>query len=167
MMITFVFAQDLNGGIGYKNDLPWNLPNDLKFFKDTTMGHTMLMGRRTFESMNRRLLPGRKTVVLTTDTTYGQDVPELTVVHTIEDVLALSEDRNLMVIGGAKVFLDLIDYADRVVRTVIEDKFLNDVVMPEIDEENWELTKVVRGETDEKNIHKHRYEWWQRKEEGK
>lgn len=166
-MITFVFAQDLNGGIGYKNDLPWNLPNDLKFFKDTTMGHTMLMGRRTFESMNRRLLPGRKTVVLTTDTTYGQEVPELTVVHTIEDVLALSEDRNLMVIGGAKVFLDLIDYADRVVRTVIEDKFLNDVVMPEIDEENWELTKVVRGETDEKNIHKHRYEWWQRKEEGK
>lgn len=166
-MITFVYAQDLNGGIGYKNDLPWNLPNDLKFFKDTTMGHTMLMGRRTFESMNRRLLPGRKTVVLTTDTTYGQDVPELTVVHMIEDVLALSEDRNLMVIGGAKVFLDLIDYADRVVRTVIEDKFLNDVVMPEIDEENWELTKVVRGETDEKNIHKHRYEWWQRKEEGK
>ncbi|MGO4941472.1 dihydrofolate reductase [Ruoffia tabacinasalis] len=166
-MITFVYAQDLNGGIGYKNDLPWKLPNDLKFFKDTTMGHTMLMGRRTFESMNRRLLPGRKTVVLTTDTTYGQDVPELTVVHTIEDVLALSEDRNLMVIGGAKVFLDLIDYADRVVRTVIEDKFLNDVFMPGIDEENWELTKVVRGETDEKNIHKHRYEWWQRKEEGK
>lgn len=166
-MITFVYAQDLNGGIGYKNDLPWNLPNDLKFFKDTTMGHTMLMGRRTFESMNRRLLPGRKTVVLTTDTTYGQDVPELTVVHTIEDVLALSEDCNLMVIGGAKVFLDLIDYADRVVRTVIEDEFLNDVVMAEIDEENWELTKVVRGETDEKNIHKHRYEWWQRKEEGK
>ena len=166
-MITFVYAQDLNGGIGYQNDLPWNLPNDLKFFKKTTMGHTMLMGRRTFESMNRRLLPGRKTVVLTTDTTYGQDVPELTVVHTIEDVLALSEDRNLMVIGGAKVFLDLIDYADRVVRTVIEDKFLNDVVMPEIDEENWELTKVVRGETDEKNIHKRRYEWWQRKEEGK
>ncbi|MBA5728759.1 dihydrofolate reductase [Aerococcaceae bacterium INB8] len=165
-MITFVYAQDLNGGIGYKNDLPWNLPNDLKFFKETTMGHTMLMGRRTFESMNRRLLPGRKTVVLTTDTSYGQDIPELTVVHTIEDVLALSEDRNLMVIGGAKVFLGLIDHADRVVRTVIEDEFLNDVVMAEIDEENWELTKVVHGETDEKNIHKHRYEWWQRKEEG-
>lgn len=166
-MITFVYAQDLNGGIGYQNDLPWNLPNDLKFFKETTMGHTMLMGRRTFEAMNKRLLPGRKTVVLTTDKTYGQDIPGLMVIHTVEEALELSANNNLMVIGGAKVFLELVNYAEKIVRTVIEENFPSDVVMPEIDTTNWELTKVLQGETDEKNIHTHRYEWWERKKEDK
>ena len=58
-MITFVYAQDRKGAIGYRNQLPWHLPNDLKFFKEVTMGHTMLMGRHTFEGMEKRLLPGR------------------------------------------------------------------------------------------------------------
>ena len=57
-MLTLVYAQDQAGGIGYQNQLPWHLPNDLKFFKQVTLGHAILMGRRTFESMGCRLLPG-------------------------------------------------------------------------------------------------------------
>lgn len=166
-MITFVYAQEENGGIGYENALPWSLPNDLKFFKETTMGHTMLMGRRTFEAMNKRLLPGRKTAIMTSQKDYGQDISELIVVHSVEEVLELAKDTNLMVIGGTKVFLTLIPYADCIVRTVIDESFPSDVFMPEIDESQWQLTKVVEGETDEANIYTHRYEWWERKKEGK
>lgn len=164
-MITFVYAQDLNGGIGYQGDLPWSLPNDLKFFKETTMGHTMLMGRKTFEAMNQRLLPGRKTAIMTRSEDYGQEIAELIVVHTVEEALELAKDQNLMVIGGAGVFLELIDYADEVIRTVIEGDFPHDVVMPEINESEWELTRTVAGDLDENNIYAHQFEWWSRKKE--
>lgn len=164
-MITFVYAQDLEGGIGYQGTLPWDLPNDMKFFKETTMGHTMLMGRKTFDGMNQRLLPGRKTVVMTRNKDYGQDIEGLQVVHNVEEVLELAKDQELMVIGGAHVFLDLIDYADRIVRTVIEGNFPHDVFMPQINEDQWELISSTEGIVDDKNLYKHQFEEWKRKDE--
>lgn len=165
-MITFVYAQDLEGGIGYEGTLPWDLPNDMKFFKETTMGHTMLMGRKTFDGMNQRLLPGRQTVVMTRNKDYGKDIDELTVVHSVEEVLDIAKDQELMVIGGAHIFLELIEHADRIIRTVIEGNFPHDVVMPEIDESQWELVSRIEGVVNDKNLYKHQFEEWVRKDEG-
>lgn len=165
-MISFVYAQERDGGIGYQNELPWHLPNDLKFFKAMTMGHTMLMGRKTFEAMDQRLLPGRKTVVLTNQADYGQDIEGLEVVHTVEEVLALSKGQTLKVIGGAKIFKQLFPYADEIIRTVIDESFPADVYMPAIDEDQWTLIKTEAGITDEKNHYAHQFEWWQRKMKG-
>lgn len=162
-MITFVYAQERNGGIGYQGDLPWSLPSDLQFFKNTTMGHTMLMGRKTFEAMNQRLLPGRKTVVMTTQTNYGAAIDGLEIVSTINEVLELARNQHLMVIGGAEIFKLIWPHADEIVRTVIDDDFPADVYMPSIDQSKWERYKVVEGKLDEKNVHPHRYEWWRRK----
>lgn len=165
-MISFVYAQERDGGIGYQNELPWHLPNDLKFFKAMTMGHTMLMGRKTFEAMDQRLLPGRKTVVLTNQADYGQDIEGLEVVHTVEEVLALSKGQTLKVIGGAKIFKQLFPYADEIIRTVIDESFPADVYMPAIDEDQWTLIKTEAGITDEKNHYAYQFEWWQRKMKG-
>lgn len=165
-MISFVYAQERDGGIGYQNGLPWHLPNDLKFFKAMTMGHTMLMGRKTFESMNKRLLPGRETVVLTTQVGYGEDIKGLKVVHSVEEVLAMAQSKTIKVIGGAEIFKLLLPYADEIIRTVIDDSFPADVYMPAIDQKEWTLVKTEQGKTDENNIRAHQYEWWQRQSKG-
>lgn len=162
-MITFVYAQDKQGAIGYNGDLPWHLPSDLKHFKETTMGHTMVMGRKTFEAMGKRLLPGRKSVVVTNQDGYGADIPELTVLHDIESVLELGKDQELMVIGGAGLYESLWPYVDKISRTVIYDTFEADTFIPEIDESIFERVRVVPGVVDEKNVHAHDYEWWERK----
>lgn len=162
-MIRFVYAQDENGGIGYQNELPWHLPNDLKFFKETTMGHTLLMGRKTFESMNRRLLPGRKTVVLTTNPNYCQEIEDLTVVTSKEEALALAEETDIMIVGGAGVFLSFFDEVDEITRTVIHASFKHDVSMPQIDETQFELVKQQHVEADAENPYPHTFEWWRRK----
>ena len=162
-MIRFVYAQDENGGIGYQNELPWHLPNDFKFFKETTMGHTLLMGRKTFESMNRRLLPGRKTVVLTTNPNYCQEIEDLTVVTSKEEALALAEETDLMIVGGAGVFLSFFDEVDEITRTVIHASFKHDVAMPQIDETQFELVKQQHVEADAENPYPHTFEWWRRK----
>lgn len=163
-MISFVYAQERSGGIGYQNDLPWHLPNDLKFFKSTTMGHTMVMGRKTFESMNKRLLPGRQTVVLTSQENYGAEIDGLIVVHSLDQIRQMAKEEDLMVIGGAHLFLELLEDVDQVIRTVIDEDFPFDVQMPEIDLENWELVRKEEGLVDEKNKYPHRFEWWKRKE---
>lgn len=162
-MISFVYAQERNGGIGYQGDLPWSLPSDLQFFKKKTMGHTMLMGRKTFEAMNKRLLPGRKTVVMTTQSHYGADIDGLEIVGSINEVLELARNQHLMVIGGAEIFKLIWPHADEIIRTVIDEDFPADVYMPKIDETVWECYKVVEGQLDEANVHPHQYEWWHRK----
>lgn len=163
-MITFVYAQDKNGAIGYKNDLPWHLPGDLKHFKETTMGHTMVMGRRTFEAMGKRQLPGRKSIVMTKQLDYGQDIEGLTVLHHIEEVLALAKDEEIMVIGGAALYQSFWPYVDKIIRTVILDTFDADTYLPEIDVNAFELIEACPGIIDAQNVHQHQYEWWQRKE---
>ena len=159
-MITLVYAQDANGGIGYRHQLPWHLPNDLKHFKQVTLGHTMVMGRTTFDGMGQRLLPGRQTIVLSRQADYGKQIEGLQVYTAIEPILALAQEQEVMVIGGTQVFQAFLPYADRMIRTVIEAEFEVDTYMPAIEWDQWRCEQRSVGVVDEKNRYAHTFEWW-------
>ncbi len=105
--IVAIWAQDENGLIGKGDRLPWSLPADLAHFKETTIGHTMVMGRITFDGMGKRALPNRHTIVLTTDKTYQLESERITILHSVEDVLDWynKQEQTLFVIGGDKFLL--------------------------------------------------------------
>lgn len=159
-MIYFVYAQDSRGGIGYQNALPWHLPEDLKFFKETTMGQTIVMGRKTFESMGRRLLPGRQTLVLTREPGYGQDQEGLLVYSNPQVLLDENKGRDLYVIGGAEIFDLFWDQVDVVIRTYINEVFTCDTFVRSLELEDFELASSRLG----KGPIQHQYERWVRRD---
>ncbi len=133
--IALVVAIARNGVIGAGNALPWRLPEDLKYFKALTMGHCVVMGRKTFESIGR-LLPGRQNVIVTRRTDYT--VPGARVVHSVEEALEACERKDeIFVIGGAGLFRDLIDRADRMYVTELLQDFEGDVYFPSYDRSAW------------------------------
>lgn len=161
-MITFVYAQDKNGGIGLNNQLPWHLPGDLHFFKKTTMGKTIVMGRKTFESMGCRLLPGRKSVVLTRDKSYGHQIEGLTVLYSKNEVLNLAKNEEVMIIGGAEIFNLFWNEANLIIRTYIDATFECDVFMPEINKVDWNLLCSETHVTDQEPIINYQFQKWER-----
>lgn len=149
-MISFIVAMDKNNVIGQKNDMPWHLPRDLKFFKEKTTGHTIVMGRKTFESIGR-VLPNRKHIVITRD---GSNLPEE--VEVFDDIkkvidLATKTDEEIFVIGGGDIFKQLLPYADRLYVTFIDESFKGDVYFPEIPRDQFVEVSKVKGINDEKN----------------
>lgn len=158
-----IWAQDQNGLIGREGSLPWHLPADLAFFKCMTVGHTLVMGRKTFEGMNRRLLPDRETIILTRQKDY--DVPEgARVLHSVDEILeeTKSSTKPIMITGGSGIFASFMPYTDILYRTVIEASFEGDAYFPEIDWSCWEKVAVQEGKTDEKNPYPHRFETYYR-----
>ncbi|WHY32774.1 dihydrofolate reductase [Cytobacillus firmus] len=149
-MISLMWAMDENRVIGRDNKLPWHLPEDLKFFKRTTMGHPIAMGRKTWDSIGRPL-PGRENIVITRNNSFSCD--GCTVVHTVEELLNYSGDREdeIFVIGGAEIFKAILPAADRLYLTMIYDEFEGDTYFPELDMSEWDLLSREKGTRDEKN----------------
>ena len=123
--VTLVVARATNGVIGRNGTLPWHIPADLKRFKALTMGTTMVMGRRTFDSLPG-LLPGRRHVVLTRDPDWRSEGAE--VAHSVEEALELAGER-VSVIGGAEIFAMFTGLADRLELTEVHAKVEGDTVM--------------------------------------
>ncbi|MGL5786460.1 MAG: dihydrofolate reductase [Bacteroidales bacterium] len=152
--ISIIAAVADNGAIGKNNDLIWRLPNDLKRFKQLTDGHTIVMGRRTFESLPKGALPNRKNVVMTS-------MPEAIgtsafVCTSWEEMLDLTEkDPEVFIIGGASVYRDALEIANRMYLTRVHGEFDADVFFPEIDYNEWE--EVFRE--DRKADEKHPYDY--------
>lgn len=126
MAITLILARAHNGVIGRDGGLPWHLPADLKRFKALTMGHAMIMGRKTFESFPAPL-PGRRHIVLTRDPDWRAEGAE--VVHSVEQAIAVAGDE-AFVIGGAEVFALFLDRADRIELTEVHCDADGDVEVP-------------------------------------
>ncbi len=150
-MISILVAMDKDGLIGKDNDLPWRLPNDLKYFKQLTTNHTILMGRKTYESIGRPL-PNRINVVLTRNKDFQPEGCQ--VVHSIEEVQKLFKEESndeLFVIGGSDIFKLLLPYTDRLYITKIDERFEGDTFFPEIDFDSWNLVSKEQGEKDENN----------------
>ena len=158
-MISFIFAMDRNRVIGKDNQLPLHLPNDLKFFKETTRGHTVIMGRKTYESIGRPL-PDRRNIVLTTQ--QGYEAAGCEVVHSVKE-LELHTGEEQFVIGGAEIFKVLIPVADRLYVTHIDAEFEGDAFYPEIDPVEWEAVSETEGFVDEKNKYRHVFVVYERR----
>ncbi|MDM5315332.1 dihydrofolate reductase [Fictibacillus sp. b24] len=150
-MISFVVAMDENRAIGKDNDLPWYLPNDLKHFKNVTMGKPIVMGRKTYESIGKPL-PGRENIVVTRDDNYQAE--GTTIVHSVDDVLK-KDAEELCVIGGTEIFKLFMPVADRLYVTEIHHTFDADTYFPEINRDEWREVSRKPGILDEKNKYAH------------
>jgi dihydrofolate reductase len=144
--VTIVVARAQNGVIGRGGNLPWHLPEDLKRFKALTMGTSMIMGRRTFDSLGR-LLPGRQHIVLTRDRSWtagGADVAR----H-VDAALALAEEPRISVIGGAEIIRLFLPIADRIELTEVHADVEGDTVLPPFDAALWrEVARATHGAQD-------------------
>ncbi len=155
--ITLVAAVARNGTIGAGGGLPWHLPADLRRFKALTMGHPMVMGRRTFESIGRAL-PGRRTIVVTRDRSWG--FPGVSVAHSVPDAVALAAhgleppvdeptrtlEPAVMVVGGGEVYRQTIADADRLEITHVDVEVAGDTTFPDIDPQVWNATVHEEGD---------------------
>lgn len=130
---------DVNHGIGKNNQLPWQLSSDLKRFKELTMGHHIIMGRKTYESIARKL-PGRKMLILSMNPDY--EVEGAHVFHSIDEAIRYSEkqgESEVFIIGGGNIFMQTIDYADRLYLTLLNVSVEADVFFPCYDKDEWEV----------------------------
>jgi dihydrofolate reductase len=137
MSLSVIVALAKNRVIGLNNTLPWHLPEDLKRFKQLTMGHHIIMGRKTYESLGR-LLPGRQTVIVTRNPDYKVD--GAIVVHSLEQAISVSSaDSEAFLIGGAELYQQSLPLAKRLYLTMIDAEFEGDVYFPEIELDHWDL----------------------------
>lgn len=151
MKISIVVAMAANRVIGRDNQLPWHLPADLKHFKRMTMGKPILMGRKTHESIGRPL-PGRTNIILTRDSGYSATGCE--VVNSIDAAIAAAGEQNeVMVIGGAELYRQVLPYADTIYLTRIHEAIDGDVRFPEIADTEWHQVERIDLEADENNPH--------------
>ncbi len=146
MSLSLIVAKAKNNVIGKDNQLIWHLSDDLKRFKALTMGHPIIMGRKTFESLPK-VLPGRTHYVLTGNPDY--EVPEgVLLFHDVKELLAALPEGENFLIGGARMYEELFPYADTLYITEIEKSYEGDAYFPDFDKAAWELTERIEGEGD-------------------
>jgi dihydrofolate reductase len=140
-----------NHVIGANGAIPWHLPEELKRFKALTMGHSIIMGRKTWESIGR-LLPGRKTLIVTRQPGYR--VPGATVAHSLDEAIAAcGDDREIFVIGGAELYAQALPRAGRLYLTTVDAEVAGDTFMPEFDPGSWRETASVSFAVDQRHHH--------------
>src|SRR5690606_9833868 len=158
--ITLIVAAAENNAIGKDNQMPWNLPNDFKYFKKTTLEHSVVMGRKTFDSIGKPL-PERRNIILTRDQNYTS--PDVDVANSVDDVLTYCRDeREIFVIGGANVYKQFISLAQKVHLTRVYTVIDGDAFFPELSENEWQLTSSERHQKDEKHAFDYSFEVWER-----
>ncbi|MGE7759810.1 dihydrofolate reductase [Peribacillus sp. NPDC097895] len=153
-MISLIVAMDQNRVIGKNNQLPWHLPADLQYFKKVTMGHPIVMGRKTFESIGR-VLPGRENVIVTRNQDFKAE--GCVVLHDILQIKTYADDsdKEVFVIGGAEIFKEIMPVTDRLYITEIHETFEGDTFFPLINEKEWDKISSIQGIMDEKNRYAH------------
>lgn len=155
MKLSLICALAQNGIIGRKNQLPWHLSEDLKYFKRTTMGKPIIMGRKTYESIGR-LLPGRTNIIVTRTRDY--EVDNARIVDSLADAIELAENISIIdgideafVIGGAELFKNAMPLVDRMHLTLVHAEVEGDTWFPEFDAEEWEEVSRMDFEAGETN----------------
>jgi dihydrofolate reductase len=153
--VSLIVAMAKNRVIGADNKIPWHLPSELKLFKSLTMGHHIVMGRRTYESINR-LLPGRTTVIVTRQRDYA--VPGAIVAHSVQEAVeACRGDEEIFVIGGADLFRETLPIVDRIYLTIVDAEPEGDTFMPEFDMSEWSETSAQSVRADDKHAYGYRF----------
>lgn len=150
-MISIIVAIAKNGVIGGENRLLWHISDDLKRFRQLTTGHTIVMGRRTFESLPNGALPNRRNLVITSDLQTKFNNCE--VIHSIDELqkMAIKSNDEIFVIGGGSLYRQTLDLADKLYVTWVNREFDGDTFFPEISKEKWEIIEKSGKKTDEKS----------------
>ncbi len=155
MKLSLIAAVSRNNVIGKDNKMPWNLPADLQFFKTTTLGKPIIMGRKTWESLGR-ILPGRRHIVVTRNKDYTAEGVEI--VHSTD--AALKQASNVdeaVIIGGAHLYEEMLPLTDRLYLTEIDAEFEGDTFFPEWNKEKWDVVSSDVHLADEKNPFPYRF----------
>ena len=146
-MVSIIVAIAQNGTIGDKNSLLWHIKEDMRFFRTTTSGHAVIMGRKTFESLGSKPLPKRKNIVITR---ADRDFEGTFTAHSLEEAIAMAEgDEEIFIIGGAQIYAEALSVADRMYITRVERDYEGDTSFPEIDYSKWRLVSEERFERGE------------------
>jgi dihydrofolate reductase len=151
MKISLIVAASENNVIGRNNDLPWKLPDDMKFFVRTTKGHHILMGRKNLESFGK-LLPKRTNIVLTRDKNYEFEGAEI--FHDLEAAIQFAKERGeeeLMIIGGGEIYKQALPFTDRIYLTRIHTEIEGDTYFPDFDQSDWKVVSKEYHPKDEKH----------------
>ena len=160
--ICIAVAVGENFAIGKNNQLLWHMPADLKFFKQTTLGHTIIMGRKTFDSVGKPL-PNRRNIVITRDSSLKIDGVE--VVNSLDEALAITqhEEKPIFIVGGAEIYRQALSKTDTIYLTTIHHTFDADTFFPTIDRSEWEIISSEPHKADEKNKYDYTFEVLKRK----
>jgi dihydrofolate reductase len=147
MPVTILAAVARNGVIGVGGGLPWHFPDELRLFKETTLGHVLVMGRRTYESIGRPL-PGRTTIVVTRRPEWSPGSAEVVVAHGLEEALerATAIDDGVFVVGGGELYAAALPLADRLALTFVDEEPEGDTTFPAVDWGEWRETGRQAGE---------------------
>ncbi len=164
MTVSIIVATSLNHAIGKDNQLLWNLPADLKFFKTTTMGCPVVMGRKTFQSIGRTL-PGRKNVVITRDKNFNSDNQfDILVVGSVDEALVkLHSEKEVFIIGGGEIYQQSMDAVDTIYLTLVNTVIEADVYFPAVDKTKFDLVWEEKHIADEKNKFDYTFQKFDRK----
>lgn len=164
--ISIIAALSSNRVIGRDGALPWRLPDDFKYFKRLTTGHTLVMGRRTFESLGGPL-PDRRHIVLTRQRDWRPAFAssDLRVVHSLDEALkiAAKDEGEIFIIGGEQIFREALPRADRLYLTQVRASVEGDTSFPEIDNEKWERVEHTPHPPDSQNPYSFAFERYERK----
>lgn len=153
---------DNNRLIGNKNRLPWKLPADMKWFRQHTLGKPVVMGRKTYESFGARPLPDRTNIVITGNTDYHSE--GAIIVHSIDEAIEKAGDaEELMIIGGASFYQQMLPIADRLYVTEVQGEFEGDAWFPSYDAHEWQEISSETHPVDEKNAYACHFRIFERK----
>lgn len=163
--IILIAAMDNNRAIGKNNDIPWRgkLPADMTHFINHTTGYTVVMGRKTWDSIPSKFrpLPARVNIVLTRDLSFTAEGALIT--HTPEEAIALTKTAELWICGGAEVYRQFLPHASRIELTVVDTETSGDTFFPELPSDEWSLTSGVRHEAEGRNLFPYRFDTCTRK----
>ncbi len=158
--LTLIVAAAENNAIGKDNKMLWHLPNDFKYFKKNTLEHSVVMGRKTFESIGKPL-PERRNIILTRDMNYTHE--EVDVANSVQEVLNYCRDeREIFIIGGAEIYKQTLPLADKVLLTRVHTTIDGDAYFPELLDHEWNLVSAEKHDKDEKHAFDYTFEVYER-----
>ena len=158
--ISIIVAASENNSIGKNNKMPWHLPNDFKYFKKQTIGHSILMGRKTFESIGKAL-PERRNIVITKNASFSAE--DVDVANSIQEALLYCRDeKEVFVIGGANIIAQVLPFASKVLLTRVHTVIDGDAFIPELNTAEWKLVSSESHEADEKHNFAYTFEVYER-----
>lgn len=167
MIISHIVAMGLKNEIGMNNALLWHLPNDMKFFKNTTWGMPIIMGRKTYISIAGKPLPGRFNIVLTNNVHFDPGYPKVEVAHTLEQAIECAKAtdcKEVFIIGGGEIYHQSMAFTQRIYLTRVMHTFPEaEVFYPAFDLLEWQKVKSEAFPIAEKHLYPYNFEIWERK----